>query len=50
LKKLVLETYDSNLIAQTAKQLGMTSLRRDGIDKILNGITTIAEVLRVTQK
>jgi len=50
LKKLILETYDSNLIAQAAKKMGMVGLRQDGINKILNGITTIAEVLRVTQK
>jgi len=26
------------------------SLRQDGIQKVLNGVTTIEEVLRVTQK
>jgi general secretion pathway protein E len=50
LKKMVLETYDSNLIAQEALRQGMTTLRMNGIEKILKGITSIAEVLRVTQR
>jgi type II secretory ATPase GspE/PulE/Tfp pilus assembly ATPase PilB-like protein len=28
----------------------MTTLRQDGIEKVLKGATTIEEVLRVTQK
>ncbi len=50
LKSLVLQTYDSNLIKQEALKAGAVTLRMDGIDKILNGQTTIEEVLRVTQK
>jgi general secretion pathway protein E len=50
LKKMVLETYDSNLIAREALRQGMTTLRMNGIEKILKGITSIAEVLRVTQR
>ncbi|OQX27866.1 MAG: type II secretion system protein GspE [Desulfobacteraceae bacterium IS3] len=45
LKSLILKTYDSNLIKKAAD---MISLRQDGIKKVLNGITTIEEVLRVT--
>lgn len=47
LKSMVLKTYDSNLIKSSAD---MVTLRRDGIDKVLKGITTIEEVLRVTQQ
>jgi len=50
LKSLILETYDSNQIAQLAKEQGMDSLRQDGIKKILKGMTSISEVLRVTQQ
>ncbi len=47
IKSLILQTYDSNRIKQAAD---MVSLRQDGIDKILHGLTTIEEVLRVTQR
>ncbi len=47
LKSLILKTYDSNIIK---KEANIHSLRQDGIQKILNGVTTIEEVLRVTQR
>ena len=50
LKNLILETFDSNQIQTQARKEKMMSLRQDGIQKVLNGITTIEEVLRVTQK
>jgi general secretion pathway protein E len=50
LKNLILETFDSNQIKTEARREKMMSLRQDGIRKVLNGVTTIEEVLRVTQK
>jgi general secretion pathway protein E len=50
LKGLILETFDSNQIKSLASKQNMISLRQDGIEKVLNGITTMEEVLRVTQK
>jgi len=50
LKNLILETFDSNQIKTLAREEKMLSLRQDGIQKVLNGVTTIEEVLRVTQK
>jgi general secretion pathway protein E len=50
LKTLVQRTYDSFQIKQEALKLGLVTLRRDGIEKVLRGITTIEEVVRVTQK
>ncbi|MDA8139856.1 MAG: type II secretion system ATPase GspE [Desulfobacteraceae bacterium] len=50
LKALIQRTYDSFQIKQEALKLGMVTLRRDGIEKVLRGITTIEEVIRVTQK
>lgn len=50
LKKLVLETYDSNQIQQEALNQNMETLRMDGARKILKGETTVSEVLRVTQR
>lgn len=50
LKSLILQTYDSNRIKKEAVNLNMVTLRQDGAQKVLNGMTTIEEVLRVTQK
>jgi len=50
LKSLILKTYDSNLIKNEALNQNMITLRQDGIQKVLDGITTIEEVLRVTQQ
>lgn len=48
LKSLILKTYDSNLIKREALKFNMVTLRQDGRQKILNGITTIEEALRVS--
>jgi len=50
LKNLILKTYDSNRIKNEALNQNMITLRQDGIQKLLDGITTIEEVLRVTQR
>ncbi len=49
LKNLILKTFDSNLIKSAALKTGMVSLRHDGVLKVLAGMTTIEEVLRVTK-
>jgi general secretion pathway protein E len=49
LKTLILQTFDSNRIKALAVQEKMTTLRDDGIEKVLEGVTTLEEVLRVTQ-
>jgi len=50
LKNLILKTFDSNLIKSAALKTGMVSLRHDGVLKVLAGMTTIEEVLRVTKQ
>jgi len=50
IKKMVLETFDSQRIKEEALKQGMDSLREDGIKKIISGVTSISEVLRVTQR
>ncbi len=45
----VLRNADSNTIKRTALSEGMVNLREDGSRKVLAGVTTIEEVLRVTQ-
>jgi general secretion pathway protein E len=49
LKSLIQKTYDSFQIKDQSVKEGMVTLRSDGVDKVLNGITTIEEVIRVTQ-
>ena len=49
IKGLVLKTSDANQINKAARAEGMASLREDGINKVIEGRTTISEVLRVTQ-
>ena len=48
LKSLILKTFDSNRIKDEALKMNMVTLRMDGIDKVLTGISTIEEVIRVT--
>jgi len=49
LQNLILKNYDSHQIKKEAINQGMTTLFQDGIRKVLSGVTTIEEVLRVTQ-
>ncbi len=48
MKKIIIATHDSGRIETEAIKRGMTTLREDGIRKVLAGVTSIAEVLRVT--
>jgi len=48
IKSLILKTSDSNVIKTHAIKRGMKSLRIDGLKKLVEGITSIEEVLRVT--
>jgi general secretion pathway protein E len=50
IKSLILKTSDSNAIKKKAVNQGMVTLRQDGALKVLNGITTVEEILRITQK
>ncbi len=47
---LILKNADSNSIEHMAVQRGMATLREDGAMKVLKGLTTVEEVLRVTQR
>ena len=48
-RRLVVEGADANVIRKAACGAGMKTLRQDGAAKVIRGITTIEEVLRVTQ-
>jgi type II secretion system protein E len=49
IRSLVMSRAPASTIAQKAIELGMRTLRADGWNKVKEGITTIEEVLRVTQ-
>ena len=49
IRRYVMQRADAATIKREAESNGMTSLRADGIDKVLAGISSIPEILRVTQ-
>ena len=49
IRELVTRRAATNEIKSIARQNGLTTLREDGWDKVLNGATSVDEVLRVTK-
>lgn len=49
IQEMALRGSDSNQIKREARKYGMRTLREDGAQKVLRGITTIEEILRVTR-
>jgi len=49
IRDLVMERSNSSTIRKLALKNGMRTLRMDGTNKVLSGMTSIEEVLRVTQ-
>ena len=49
IRPLILNRSPASTIAQKAMETGMRTLRTDGWNKVRAGLTTIEEVLRVTQ-
>ena len=49
LPRYLIQRADAATIKREAESNGMTTLRADGIDKVLAGISSIPEILRVTQ-
>jgi general secretion pathway protein E len=50
LRAMVSQNVDSKSIKQKAQQKGMHTLRTDGARKVLQGITSVAEVMRATEE
>jgi general secretion pathway protein E len=50
IRKAILEKKDSPEITTIAVGNGMTTMMDDGIRKVLEGLTTIEEILRVTKE
>jgi general secretion pathway protein E len=48
--KIIVQRADAGVIRALAVQQGMRLLREDGWDKVRHGVTTVAEVLRVTRE
>ncbi|MCD6311205.1 MAG: type IV-A pilus assembly ATPase PilB [Elusimicrobia bacterium] len=48
IKDLVLERAPTHLLKQVARENGMKTLREAAVIKLLNGVTTLEEVMRVT--
>ena len=50
LRRLIMQHADMGVIEQAARDEGMRTMYEDGLVKALQGVTTIEEVLRVTQE
>jgi general secretion pathway protein E len=50
IRRLILKSADANELRQTAIKLGMRTIMDDGNHKVINGVTTLSEVFRVTQE
>ena len=48
IRGLIFDNANEDVIRQKALEEGMINLRESGIEKVLNGVTTISEVLRST--
>jgi general secretion pathway protein E len=49
LQSLITKSADAGLIKHAAIDAGMLTLREDGVDKVIQGITTMDELIRATQ-
>ena len=49
ISKLILERSDSNTLEKQAVEEGMITMKQDGYLKVLEGVSTIDEILRVAQ-
>ena len=47
IRELILQRAPSNVIEDKAREHGMSTIFEDGVDKVLSGVTTLSEVIRV---
>ena len=50
IRQLIMKKADSSTLARKALEEGMRGLHEDGVGKVLAGITTLEEIVRVTQE
>ena len=48
IQRLIFDHAPATLLRQRAREMGMRTLREDGMLKVANGMTTLSEILRVT--
>ena len=49
IRRLVVQNADASVLTTAARSNGMRTLKEDGWDKVYRGVTTVEEVVRVTQ-
>ncbi len=49
-KELIAKKVSAPVIAEAARKTGMITLREAGIEKVVEGVTSVSEVLRVTEE
>ena len=49
IRRLVVQNADASVLTAAARSNGMRTLKEDGWDKVYQGVTTVEEVVRVTQ-
>jgi general secretion pathway protein E len=50
IRALIMKNADASVLTEAARRGGMRNLREDGWQKIRDGVTTVDEVMRVTQE
>ncbi|MDQ3099376.1 MAG: Flp pilus assembly complex ATPase component TadA [bacterium] len=50
IKDLIMKKVNAEEITQKARELGMTTMLEDGLEKVKQGITTVEEILRATKE
>ncbi|MGA2272683.1 MAG: type II secretion system ATPase GspE [Bryobacteraceae bacterium] len=50
IRRLIMENADAARLTEAARRSGMRNLREDGWQKVRDGVTTVDEVMRVTQE
>jgi general secretion pathway protein E len=49
LRDMVTSNPDVNHLRKLCRERGLVTLREDGFRKVMNGLTTVDEILRVTE-
>jgi type II secretory ATPase GspE/PulE/Tfp pilus assembly ATPase PilB-like protein len=49
-RKLIMQNADAGVLTRVARRNGMRNLREDGWMKVQDGLTTVQELMRVTQE
>jgi general secretion pathway protein E len=50
MRGLIMRNADASVLTEAARRRGMRNLREDGWTKVADGVTTVREVMRVTQE